>query len=79
MTAKEQLRRAIEELSEPEAQDTLGYIVQRRRDALTELLDSAPLDDEPTTPDEDDGVREAHEQLARGELYTAEEIKSEVG
>lgn len=81
MTAKEKLRQAIEELSEVEAQDALGYIVQRRRggDALAELLDAAPPDDEPTTPEEDDGVREAREEIARGEVFSAEEIKREIG
>jgi hypothetical protein len=80
MTAKEKLREAIEDLSEAEAQDALGFIAQRRggRDALSELLDSAPADDEPTTPDEDDGAREAREELARGEVFSAEDIKREI-
>ncbi len=57
MTAKNKLRQTVEELSEAGAQDTLGFIVRRRdkRDALAELLERAPLDDEPTTPEEDEG------------------------
>jgi hypothetical protein len=80
MTAKEKLRRTVEELSEAEAQDTLGFIVHRRdqRDTLAELLARAPLDDEPTTPDEDEGVREAKEQFARGEVLSADEIRREI-
>lgn len=80
MTAKEKLRHAIEALSEAEAQDALGFIAQRRngRDALSELLDAAPVDDEPTTPDEDDGAREARDELARGDVFSAEDIKREV-
>ncbi len=41
MTAKDKLRQTVEELSEAEAQDTLGFIVHRRgkRDALAELLE----------------------------------------
>jgi len=80
MTAKEKLRHVVEELSEAEAQDALGFIAQRRsgRDTLSELLDSAPVDDEPTTPDEDDGAREAREELARGEVFSAEDIKREI-
>lgn len=80
MTAKENLRHVIEELSEAEAQDALGFIAQRRggRDALSALLDTAPMDDEPTTPDEDAGVREARAELARGEVFSAEEIKREI-
>lgn len=80
MTAKDKLRRTVEELSEAEAQDTLGFIVHRRdkRDALAELLERAPLDDEPTTPEEDEGVREAREQIVRGEVLSADEIRREI-
>ncbi len=80
MTAKDKLRQTVEELSEAEAQDTLGFIVHRRhqRDALAELLERAPLDDEPTAPDEDEGVREAKEQIVRGEVLSADEIRREI-
>ena len=68
MTAKEKLRQAVEDLTEAEAQDALGFIVRRRgeRDALGELLGNAPVDDEPSTPDEEEGVREAKAQIERG-------------
>jgi hypothetical protein len=80
MTAKEQLRERVEKLSEAEAADTLDYLASRRpgqRDALTELLENAPLDDEPTSPEEEEGLREAREQVARGEVISAEEIRRE--
>jgi hypothetical protein len=77
MTAREKLRQAIEDLSEAEAQDALGFIVRRRgeHDALAELLDNAPTDDEPITPEEEDGAREAKEQIRRGDVFSADEIK----
>lgn len=80
MTAKEQLKQTVEGLSEAEAQDALGFIVRRqnKRDALADLLDSAPVDDESTTPEEDEGVREAAQQIARGEVLSADEIRREV-
>jgi hypothetical protein len=80
MTAKEQLKQTVEGLSEAEAQDALGFIVRRqsKRDALAELLDRAPIDDEPTTPEEDTGAREAGEQIIRGEILSADEIRREV-
>ena len=80
MTAKEQLQQTVEGLSEAEAQDALGFIVRRReqRDALGELLQGVRLDDEPTTPEEDEGVREARAEIARGDVLSADEIRREV-
>lgn len=79
MTAKDKLRQAVDELTEVEAADTLNYLARRQhRDKLGELLASAPLDDEPTTPEEDQGAREAREQIARGEVFSAEQIKREI-
>jgi hypothetical protein len=81
MTAKEKLRAAVEELSESEAADTLDYIASRRdsaTDALGELLENAPWDNEPTTPEEQAGVREAREQIARDEIISAEAIRREL-
>ncbi|TMK40481.1 MAG: hypothetical protein E6G56_07420 [Actinobacteria bacterium] len=81
MTAKEKLRATVEELSETEAEAMLDLIDSRRhgqRDALGELLEKAPPDDEPTTPEEEEGLREAREQAARGEVVSAEEIRREL-
>jgi hypothetical protein len=80
MTAKEKLRATVEELSETEAAAALDYIASHRncdRDALGEFLESAPLDDEPTTAVEEEGLREAREQIVRGEVISAEEIRRE--
>ena len=80
MTAKEKLRATVEELTETEAAVTLDNVASRRdsdRDSLGELLENAPIDDEPTTPEEEQGLREAREQLARGEVISAEEIRRE--
>lgn len=80
MTAKEKLRATVEELTETEAAATLDNVASRRdsdRDSLGELLENAPTDDEPTTPEEEQGLRETREQLARGEVISAEEIRRE--
>ena len=80
MTAKEKLRQTVEELSETEAAEALEFIASRQhgeRDALTELLDNAPVDDEPSTPEEEEGLVEAREQVARGEVISADEIRRE--
>ncbi len=78
MTAKEKLRRAVEELSEAEAAEALDLLVRRGGDALDELLENAPIDDEPTTPEEDEGAREALAEISRGEVASADEIKREI-
>lgn len=79
MTAKEKLRKAVEELSEAEAAEALEILVRRAgRDSLDELLDKAPIDDEPTTPEEDEGALQARAEISRGETLSADEIKREI-
>jgi hypothetical protein len=78
MTAKEKLRVVVEELSESEAESALDYIARRRHDdELGELLDSAPVDDEPSSPEEETAVQAAREELARGETVSLDEIRAE--
>lgn len=79
MTAKEQLLERVQGFSEDEAAEALRVLDRRARGPLAELLDNAPLDDEPTTPEEEKGVAEAREQIARGELISHEEIRREFG
>ncbi len=79
MTAKEKLREAVEGLSEDEAAEALELLSGRdERDALDDVLENAAIDDEPATPEEEDGVREAKAEIARGEVFTADEIKREI-
>jgi hypothetical protein len=78
MTAKEKLRVVVEELSESEAEGALDYIVSRRHDQLDALLDSAPVDDEPSTPEEEAAVQLAREELQRGETVSLDEIRAEL-
>jgi O6-methylguanine-DNA--protein-cysteine methyltransferase len=78
MTAKEKLRRAVEDLSQVEAAEALELIARRtERDALDELLDNAPIDDEPESEEEREAVAEAREEIHRGETVSLEEIKRE--
>ena len=79
MTAKEKLRQAIEELSEAEASETLRHLAQRQPpDPLMEFLDNAPEDDEPTNPEEEEGLREAIAQAERGDTIPLEELRREL-
>lgn len=80
MTAKDKLRQAVEELTELEAEDTLAYIARRReRDPVLEAFDNAPLEDEPITEEEERAVEEGREAYRRGETYTREQIRQELG
>ena len=76
MTAKERLRERIETLTEEEAAETLR-LLDRRADALTVLLDDAPLDDEPVTGEDEAAVQIAREEIAGGETISLDEIRAE--
>lgn len=76
MTAKEQLLQRVQTFSEEQAADALRLLDQNG-DSLARLLDNAPEDDEPTSPEEDALAREALEAAARGEVISAEEIRRE--
>jgi hypothetical protein len=87
MTAKEKLRRAVEGLSEAEAAEALEILVRRQEGGeagertaptLDELLDNAPLDDEPETEEERRAVAEGEEDLRRGNMVSLDEIRSEL-
>lgn len=77
MTAKEKLRERIETLTEEEAAETLR-LLDHRTDPLTALLDNAPIDDEPTTPEEEAAVQEALDAAARGETISLDELRAEL-
>lgn len=66
MTAKEKLLERVTRLSEAEAEETLR-LLDDREDPVMHLLDSAPLEDEEISAEEEAAVREAHEELAAGE------------
>jgi hypothetical protein len=81
MTAKEKLRIAVEELSEAEAEDALHRLALGEQGeptaaTLDELLDNAPIDDEPETPEERRAVAEGYEDLRRGNTVSLDEIRS---
>jgi hypothetical protein len=80
MTAKEQLRQAVEELSEAEAAEALQILARHgKRDPVIEFLDNAPLDDEPETEDERVAVAEGMEALRRGDTISLDDLERELG
>ena len=66
MTAKEQLRNLVEELSEEEAATTLIVVERGREDPMLQALASTPIDDEPETDEEREAVAEARADRDRG-------------
>jgi len=82
MVTRDRLHRLIDDLAENDlqaAEELLGRLLKSPQDdsedAVRRLLDSAPLDDEPTTPEEEAAVAEAWREYQRGETISAEEAK----
>ena len=46
---------------------------------MIEAFENAPLDDEPVTEEEERALEESREAYRRGETYTAEQIRQELG
>jgi hypothetical protein len=78
MTVKDDLYQLIDALSEDDliaAKRYLEYLRSGYSDPMLWALDTAPYDDEPTTPEEEEAVAEAREEIRRGETVSAEEAK----
>lgn len=80
MTAKEQLRSLVDELTEREADEALALITARRGDDFARWLDSRPEEDEEISKQEEAAVQEARDEIAAGApLISVDEIKREFG
>ncbi len=66
MTAKERLHKLVDELSDPEADDALRYIVERREDPVIAAFRDAPGDDEPFTAADEDALAEVQGDRTAG-------------
>ncbi len=79
MTGRAALHQLIEWIPESELQTAERFLEYLRdRDPLLRALWHAPIDDEPETEEERDAVREAEEAIARGEVYSWEEVRAEL-
>ena len=82
MTTRESLHQLIDELPECDlhmAELLIQWRHQLRDDPLLVTLATAPLEDEEITPEEEAAVAEAREEAARGEVYSFDEVKRELG
>ncbi len=75
------LHRLVENLHEGELEtvETFVDFVHERGDPFLRKLMTAPWDDEPVTPEEEEAVRKAYEDIAAGRVHTLEEVKKEFG
>jgi hypothetical protein len=79
MTAKEQLRRLVDDLSEEEAAGALMIVERRRADPMVQALALAPYDDEPSDTEELEEAQRGVAAYARGEAISAGELKDDLG
>ena len=80
MVARTELHHLVDGLPESEiavAKRFLAYLRDVQDPVLRALLE-APEDDEPTTPEEDEGAEEAWQQYLRGEARPWEEVRAEL-
>ena len=80
MTVKERLHRAIEDLTEEQAEVALRRIDVLRDDPLVRYMDSAPIDDEAVTAEEQAAVAEADaDRVNAAPRVPFDEIKRKYG
>ena len=81
MTVKERLHQLVDELRDTElhaAERLLERLRETGGDPFLLSLALAPEDDEPTTPEEDEGAAEARAEYRRGEGRPFEEVFEEL-
>ena len=78
MTAKEELRERIEELTEEEANEALR-LLDMRSDPVVAAFRDAPLDDEPWSEDDEAAAAEGRADLAAGRTVPLDEALREQG
>jgi hypothetical protein len=81
MSARATLHRLVDSLPEEDL-STAGRLLAGlavTADPVERALLSAPSDDEPDTDDDDGGLTEARQELARDEGISTEELERELG
>ena len=82
MVTRARLYELIDALPEAELRAAERYLAQLREryesDPLMRLLDEAPEDDEPLTPEEEAAIEEGLAEYRRGETRPWEEVRAEL-
>ena len=78
---RETLHRIVDELPDNELRAAKRYMEYLRNmsDPLVRKLAEAPYDDEPLTAEDEAALQEGLADFAAGRVYTAEEVKRELG
>jgi len=79
VTTRERLHQLVDELSESEADDALRYVASRREDPLVRRLDSAPLEDEEISAEEEAAAAEGRADIAAGRTVSHAEMLRKYG
>jgi hypothetical protein len=77
--ARESVHPLLDELPDDSLPEVARYLGALRDDPVARVLLTAPIDDEPETDGERAPLQEAREAAARGEVYSLEEVKRELG
>lgn len=78
---RDELRQLVDQLPDRDlyaAKRFLAYL-RNTRDPMMQKLVEAPYDDEPLTEEDEAALTEAWEAIARGKVYTDEEVRRELG
>jgi hypothetical protein len=79
VTTKEALHRLIDDLPEDALPAVERYLASVRDDPVLKALVTAPIDDEPTTPEEDASSEEAWQSYRRGQYVSNEDLRRDIG
>jgi hypothetical protein len=75
---KADLHRLVDALP-TESVDAVGrWLARVTEDPMIAVLDAAPWDDEPSTPDEESAVGEARDAIAHGDGVGWDQVKAEL-
>lgn len=77
-TDRAELHAPVDRLTDdqlPKATEHVEFLLSGYTDKLLWVLDPAPYDDEPMTPEEEAAVAEARKEVRRGETMSMEEAK----
>lgn len=77
VVTKQDLHKLIDEIPEYEhtaVADYLKRLAELAQDPVYQAFMNAPIDDEPVTPEERAAIDEAKAEVARGEVYSLEDI-----